>query len=111
MHFPDMLWLVFWIFQGVKVMGLFTGFSSKRELLSMSVVTSALGLIATFSYELVHFDWQFIFVPLWAFFLRSDYKRWKKHKDDDDDEHRKRRWSWAKNRLPKPETRTIPQPI
>jgi hypothetical protein len=91
---------------------MFSGFFSKREYLSIQVVSSALGLIGTVSYELISgFDWQLIFVFLWSVILRFDYKAWKKHKDDDDDDHRKKRWSWVKNRLPKPETRTIPQPI
>lgn len=111
MEFPSLLWLAFWGIQIMKILGMFTGFVTRRELLSMSVITSGLGLIATVSYELFHPDWQFIFVPLWAIFLRTDYKRWKKHKDDDDDEHRKKRYSWVKNHLPKPKTRTIPQPI
>lgn len=112
MRFDDMIWLTFWGFQFIKVCGMLTAFFSKREFFSLQLVTSSLGLIGAVSYELLSgFDWQFIFIPLWAFYVRLDYKAWKKHKDDDDDDHRKKRWSWVKNRLPKPEVRTIPQPI
>lgn len=112
MNPTDAVWMMFWMFQAIKLMGIFTGFFSKREYYSLQLATSCLGLIGSVLYELISgFDWQLPFVGLWIVIARLDYKTWKKHKDDDDDEHRKKRWSWAKNLLPKPKTRTIPQPI
>jgi hypothetical protein len=112
MDLSDKIFIVFWIIQFVKVIGMITGFLTRREILSLSVVTSGLGLLATVIWAVLDMSaFGEIMIAVWSFLFWIDYKVWKKHKDDDDDEHRKKRWAGVRNKLPKPKTKAIPQPI
>jgi len=111
MDLVSWIWIMFWLIQAFKVVGIFTGFFTKRELFSVQVVTSGLGLLATIIWAATDFSWfaEFMII-VWGVLFWIDYKLWKKHKDDDDDEHRKKRWAKVRNKLPKPKTKAIPQP-
>jgi len=112
MNLSDEFFLVFWVFQFIKIVGMFTGFFTRREVLSLSVITSGLGLIGTLTWQIIEGISIFgeFMVMVWSVLFWIDYKIWKKHKDDDDDDHRKKRWSRLRNKLPKPKTKAIPQP-
>lgn len=111
MDLSSKIFLAFWGFQFIKVIGMVSGFLTRREVLSLSVITSGLGLVGTVVYEILRgLDWQEGFVVMWAVLFYLDYKNWKKHKDDDDNDHRKKRWVRLRNKLPKPKVKTLAQP-
>jgi hypothetical protein len=111
MSFSDEMFLAFWGFQFIKVVGMFSGFFTRREILSLGVITSGLGLTGTIAWAATDGGiFSSFMVCVWSILFYVDYKVWKKHKDDDDDDHRKKRWSRLRNKLPKPKTKVIAQP-
>lgn len=108
--------MLFWFILIFRITGAMTGFHTKREYWSLTVMGDAAGFIVNLLDLFGHakgfwIDWDTLFLFIWARWFIKDYRMWKKHKDDDDDEHRHRRWSRAKSWLPKPKVKTIPQPI
>lgn len=107
--FPVWLFLVFWLWLSAAL-----GITTKKERLCIVVLIYVIAVVVSIQSFLEakhvysHLIWSgFIFLNVRG--LIDVYKRWKNTDDDDDWKHRRK--SWAKSHLPKPITKTIPQPI
>lgn len=108
MLFPAWLFLVIWLMISGAL-----GITTRKERLCMVVLIYVIAVVISIqafleaSHVYSHVIWAcFVFFNVSG--LIDVYKRWKNTDDDDDWKHRRK--SWAKSHLPKPVTKTIPQP-